>query len=110
MGLFKKKPVVIEAMQFTVDNLVDVQNFVGIIPDHDDNTLGFRMARTIEGAKEDPGIVARVWDKLHSTWVGVKTDQWIIRGVQGEFYPCDPDVFESTYEEVNDGSTETSED
>ena len=27
---------------------------------------------------------------------------WIIRGVQGEFYPCKPDIFEATYEEAND--------
>jgi hypothetical protein len=26
---------------------------------------------------------------------------WIIKGVKGEFYPCKPDIFESTYEEVN---------
>lgn len=28
---------------------------------------------------------------------------WIIRGVKGEFYPCKPDIFEATYEEVSDG-------
>ena len=29
---------------------------------------------------------------------------WIIRGVQGEFYPCKPDIFAATYEAVTDGS------
>lgn len=28
---------------------------------------------------------------------------WIIRGVQGEFYPCKPDIFEATYEPVTSG-------
>ena len=27
---------------------------------------------------------------------------WIIRGVKGEFYPCKPDIFEATYEPVED--------
>lgn len=28
---------------------------------------------------------------------------YIIKGVKGEFYPCKPDIFEQTYERVNDG-------
>lgn len=97
---FRKKPVVIEAIQFTGENLLDVQNFVGVIPDHDNNTFGFRMSKPIATVKEEEGIVARVWDKLHSTWVGVKLDQWIIKGVDGEFYPCDHDVFIKTYDKA----------
>jgi hypothetical protein len=49
---------------------------------------------------DDPDVIAEVFDVLHSTWVGVKNGQWVIRGVQGEFYPCDPDVFAATYEGV----------
>lgn len=43
-------------------------------------------------------LTGSVFDDLHSTWVGVKTGQWIIRGVKGEFYPCDPEVLAETYE------------
>ena len=43
-------------------------------------------------------ITAQVYDRLHDTWVGVKTGDWIIEGVEGEFYPCDNGVFEKTYE------------
>jgi hypothetical protein len=35
---------------------------------------------------------------LHTTWVGVKTGQWIVRGVKGEFYPIAEDVLAETYE------------
>ena len=95
---YTKKPVRIEAIQFTLDNLIEVQNFVGVT--HDGNTLGFRMSKPIVSARNDDGTVAKVWDKLHSTWVGVKIGQWIIKGVQGEFYPCDTAVFESTYDKA----------
>ncbi|MFJ9979685.1 penta-EF hand family protein [Streptomyces cyaneofuscatus] len=39
-----------------------------------------------------------VYDRLHDTWVSFEYGDWIIRGVQGEFYPCKPDVFDATYE------------
>lgn len=94
---FKKKPVVIEAIQYTGKNLADVQAFVGVIPDHDGNTLGFRTTRA--KAFNSQGIKAVVWDKLHGTWVGVADMQWVIKGVKGEFYPCDPEVLEETYDE-----------
>ena len=32
----------------------------------------------------------------------VKHGDWIIRGVKGELYPCKPDIFEATYERVDD--------
>ncbi len=37
---------------------------------------------------------------LEGTMVGEK-DDWIIRGVQGELYPCKPDIFAATYESVD---------
>lgn len=92
---FRKKPVVIEAIQYTGDNASEVTGFVN-------HAAGFLEVEP-EDRGDDFDIAAEVWDKLHSTWVGVKVGQWIIKGIQGEFYPCDADVFESTYEEV-DGS------
>lgn len=53
---------------------------------------GFRVAAGGDG------VTAEVWDKLHSTWVGVKNDQFILEGVQGENYPISPDVLQETYE------------
>lgn len=99
MPKFVKLPVEIEALKFTGDNLKEIQDFVGLIPDYDNETLGFRLAKSIATVHEEEGIVARVWDKLHSTWVGVKAGQWIMKGVKGEFYPCDDEVFVQTYVE-----------
>lgn len=88
MPKYRKKPVVIEAVQFAGDNARDLRNF----------TEGRFNTVDVEDRGDDPEIVAEVFDVLHSTWVGVKDGQWIIRGVQGEFYPCDADVFAATYE------------
>ena len=98
---FRKKPVTVEAMQWTGDNEAEIQTFA--------SSAHFN-AVDLEDRVDDPDITAQVYDRLHSTWVGVKDGQWIIRGVQGEFYPCDADVFTETYEDasaplVADGST-----
>jgi hypothetical protein len=77
---YRKKPVEIEAVQYTGGNLEQIKKFVDaqlISFDGD-----FITIHTLEG------------DMLAS-----KND-YIIRGVQGEFYPCKPDIFEQTYEEV----------
>lgn len=75
---FKKKPVVIEAMQFTGENGLDIATFCKGIPL---DTFGDSIIiPTLEGNhRADPG-------------------DWIIKGVKGEFYPCKPDIFAATYE------------
>ena len=74
---FRKRPVVIEAIQLTQSSLSAVEKFVG--GDLEIRASGVVIA-TLEGA-------------MHAS-VG----DWIIRGVKGEFYPCKPDIFEATYE------------
>ena len=78
---FRKKPVVIEAIQWTGENYADVRAFAGAGSVHhtrSDGTDGLRI-ETLEGV-----MAANVGD-------------WIIRGVKGEFYPCKPDIFAATY-------------
>lgn len=41
-----------------------------------------------------------VWDVLQRTWVEVNEGDYIIRGMKGEYYPCDSEVFERKYEPV----------
>ena len=80
MGMYRKKPIVIEAIQFT-DNFDEIEEFVGgsISPNHGSALL---MIATLEGI-------------MH-----VSPNDWVIKGVQGEFYPCKPDIFTATYEAV----------
>ena len=90
MKAYRKKPVEVEAMQLlSDDDLNDALEwigrsvaYVGISEDEDDVTCLY--IRTPEGTMQ-----AR-WDK----------GDYIIKGVQGEFYPCKRDIFEATYEEA----------
>lgn len=88
---YRKKPVVVDAVQFNGDNFAEIDEEL-------DGPNFFPVDK--EDRTDDPEVMAEVYDELHSTWVGVKQNQWIIRGVKGEFYPCDPEVFEATYEAV----------
>lgn len=78
---FRKRPVTIEAMQYTGDNINDIARFVGDIPNWSPDSDSYDI-ETIEGT-----MTAQHGD-------------WIIRGIEGEFYPCKPDIFAATYEEV----------
>lgn len=85
---YRKKPVVIEAVQFTdtveaIDELCDF----GLDPvriDYADPDNPILKIETLEGL-----MVATEGD-------------YIIKGVQGEFYPCKPDIFKETYEKVEE--------
>ncbi len=100
---FQKIPIVVEAIQWTGDNEAEIVAWVG-----DDASLGMFYALDAEDRAncDDMDATATVFDRLHSTWVLVFTGQWVIKGVQGEFYPCADDVFKVTYAEV--GGIDTS--
>ena len=101
MAWFEKRPVRVEATQFTGENWVEMREFTGSRLVDNWIISNFAPADSYL-VTEDPEVTAEVWDKLHSSWVGVKDGQWIIRGLEGEFYPCDSDVFERSYRKVGD--------
>jgi hypothetical protein len=87
MGMYRKKPVVVEAVQLRdleVRTLMALQNFAG-------------LGNDVFEAVEDGVLIDTLEGKMKAS-VG----DFIIKGVQGEFYPCKPDIFEKTYEEVWD--------
>lgn len=92
---FRKKPVVIEAVQFKYDEygLADLQEFCG-------DALGdIRKARHIGALAE--AEIGTLEDGINLTVKHIATEgDWIIKGVQGEFYACKPDIFQATYEQV----------
>ena len=86
MAKFRKKPVVIEAVQWTGANHLLPETFMkdsGAYMSYDRKQLGEIMIPTLEGE-----MTASVGD-------------WIIKGVNGEFYPCKPDIIEKTYEPID---------
>lgn len=75
---YRKKPVVIQAIQWNGDNDVDVMDFMGsksLIKER-----GKLVIPTLEGEMQ------------------ASKHDWIIRGVNGEHYPCKPEIFHKTYE------------
>lgn len=104
MGLYRKRPVVVEARQFTGAAAECHAVYLWI----EENTLGsFEPLAVLDGEKPAPesGVSIDPTDGalLIATLEGVMKanyGDWIIRGVAGEFYPCRSDIFEATYEEV----------
>ena len=92
---FTKKPVTIQAIQWTGENLREVITFTDGPPDTRSHHAGMAW-----DAYRD--LVARDGLKIY-TLEGkmlASPGDWIIRGVKGELYPCKPDIFEMTYEAV----------
>jgi hypothetical protein len=102
MSKFKKKPVTIEAVQF---NTVD----------YDDNNLIFdcfsEIPEWLSQAIENKGVLVHKWP-AQSTYgltiatlegeMNVSDGDWIIQGIHNELYPCKPDIFEQTYEAIDE--------
>lgn len=85
MPSFRKKPVVIEAIQFEGENYAEVYTWAELLDGNENQPLHWSAddglhVQTLEGdMRADAG-------------------DWIIRGVKGELYPCKPDIFAETYE------------
>lgn len=84
---YKKKPVVIEAIQWkgtkeSFDSIIETFKEMDWVPG-DIGSYQFRI-KTLEG------------------WHTASKGDYIIKGVNGEFYPCKPDVFQMTYDKVED--------
>lgn len=81
MAKYRKKPVVIDAWRVPARGEAPSEELVYLVQENDwfGNGEGI-LIQTLEG------------DML------ARPNDWIIRGVNGEFYPCKPDIFEKTYE------------
>ena len=81
---YRKKPIIIEAVQF----------------DGTDESVDWLLPQLISGE------IGRTTNKLYiQTPEGIMTanvGDYIIKGVNGEFYPCSPDIFEKTYEPIEE--------
>ena len=91
---YRKKPVVIEAIQWTGLNLQEVKSFVG-------DSLEYEIYDSAWMLGKAPLMVEMKIKTLEGDHICTKGD-YIIKGVQGEFYPCKPDIFEKTYELVGE--------
>jgi hypothetical protein len=96
---FRKKPVVIEAMQFDGSNWQSILDWAGSKWPNDPPGLDFMGVFGNRGSKENAPFVANgMWIKTLEGHMTANIGDWIIKGINGEFYPCKPDIFEMTYE------------
>lgn len=92
---YRKKPVTVEAMEFqyTKERMKELKEWMGdsfgrYYKDRHPLAKGELEVRTLEDG-----------DNLKTAHIATEGD-YIIKGVQGEFYACKPDIFELTYEQV----------
>ena len=95
MARYRKKPVVIEAVQWTGSNFQEISDFIH-------TTSGTDVERP--AGNGDIAIVT-LEDGSENSWICnhvASTNDWIIRGVKKEVYACKPDIFAQTYELVEE--------
>jgi len=80
---FRKLPIEVDALQWQGDNAIELALFL----------RGVAWQFTHDGIHIDT---------LEGTMLANVGD-WIIKGLMGEFYPCKPDIFQLTYEEIDNG-------
>lgn len=88
MAKYRKKPVVIEAVQLKWSTWSEMCDHAGV--------AGGNKPHGVLGPN---GAIAMEIPTLEGVMLANEND-WIIRGIKGELYPCKPDIFEATYEPV----------
>ncbi len=97
MAKYVKKPVVIEAIRWTGNNIEELEEFA--LNDIDQfsfeaHSVNIRTGKDASGAPLEIQTLEGV--------MTVSDGDYIIKGVNGEFYPCKPDIFKKTYEPYNE--------
>ena len=82
----RKKPVEVEAIQWTGTNTEEIRDFFGV-----DNQKDYQILST---PHSPPEILICTLEGIYRASI----NDFIIRGVRGEYYPCKPDIFYDTYD------------
>lgn len=103
MPRFKKKPIEIEAVQLTWQTWNEVCEFADVGKLEDGKPQGCYIDPETgmdgsEGCSEEIGLSIPTLEGV----MLARENDWIIRGVQGELYPCKPDIFEASYDPVEE--------
>ena len=88
MPLFRKKPVVVEAVQFdgSSTSIVAIRKWIS----------GKIYAKPSVATRDRRSMLIHTLEGI----MEVRPGDWVIKGIEGEFYPCKPDIFDKTYEPV----------
>ena len=79
---YRKKSVVVEAIQYTGDNISEIMKFYNILISDSKCFNDYFLIETLEGQMR------------------VLKGDWVIKGIKGEYYPCNDDIFKMSYEKV----------
>ena len=90
---FRKRPVVIDAIQWNGGDYKCLLKFCGL-------NWGRADAKDVVWTAPPEHEMVVLWNTVEEQWLLCPTGHWIIRGISGELYPCDPDIFAETYEPV----------
>ena len=97
MAKYRKRPIVIEAVQFTGDNEYEIADFMHL-PVTALQISVDAVLRTDGDYRENTHIHINTLEGVATANCG----DWIIKGTKGEFYPCKPDIFDEIYEKVEE--------
>jgi hypothetical protein len=92
---FRKKPVIIEAVQWNNLNRDEINSFVG-----KDLKLELESETAYLAGVACPAFSLTI-PTLEGDMKALPGD-WIIKGIKGEFYPCKPDIFQQSYEKIEE--------
>lgn len=93
---FRKKPVIIQALEWTGENVEAMLNFVG------DDDMHFGM--------DDDGCITDLFIGTPEGIMKAEIGGYIIKGIKGEFYPCSREIFNATYDLVESDEVDESKD
>ena len=103
MTRYKTKPFEIDAFQWDGREVSAINIFFGMKRPEGFESAVFRYMPTDflnEHSVNDDSVLIQVFDEIQNTWVTVNPKDYIIKGMKGEYYPCEQEVFETKYEEV----------
>lgn len=86
---YRKKPVVIDAIRWTGGDYECLNDFCGL-------NWGRADAHDMANFESTENVV--LWNTAERQWLHCPLGHWVIRGVKGELYPCEPSIFDATYE------------
>ena len=93
---FRRKPLVVDAFQMTEESWEGPDGHPEWFENAIDEVKAFSFSEDEDAEYEDFWGIIKTLEGDHK----VSWDDWIIKGVKGEIYPCKPDIFEQTYEKV----------
>lgn len=113
VGKFRKKPLVVDAIRYGKDE--DGRWYPGCVQrvalfmlgrKLDSNptieTILSVLRPTTEWNPPECGDLEMFDGVAHMKWLPLVPGDWVIKGLQGEFYPCKADIFDQTYEKMGD--------